>query len=61
MLDKLEKLERIARQLEPDQGERELMLDKVRDYAETFLTSLPTAPAYTRDEGRRGFSKTPID
>ena len=61
MLDKLEKLERIARQLEPDQGEREEMLNKVRDYAETFLTSLPTAPAYTIDEGRRGFSKTPID
>ena len=61
MLEKLEKLERIARQLEPGQGERGLMLDKVRDYAESFLTALPTAPAYIKDEGRKGFSNIPID
>ena len=60
MLEKLKKLEQVARQLEPDQGERGEMLNKVRDYAESFLTSLPTARAYTVDEGRRGFSKTGI-
>lgn len=61
MLEKLKKLERVARQLEPDQVERGLMLDKVRDYAESFLTGLPTARAYTRDGGRSGFSMATID
>ena len=61
MLEKLNELERIARQLEPDQGERELMLDEVRDYAESFLTGLPAARAYTKDEGRLDLSIAPID
>ncbi|MEE8496050.1 MAG: aminotransferase class V-fold PLP-dependent enzyme [Xanthomonadales bacterium] len=56
MLEKLEELERVARQLEPDHDEREEMLDEVRDYAEAFLTDLPAARTYTKDEGRRGFS-----
>ena len=61
MLDKLEELERVARQLEPDQGQREVMLNEVRDYAEAFLTHLPTARAYTKDEGRSGFSFDPVE
>ena len=61
MLEKLQELERVARQLEPDQGEREGMLDEVRDYAESFLADLPTARAFTKDEGRSGFSNAPID
>jgi glutamate/tyrosine decarboxylase-like PLP-dependent enzyme len=60
VLEKIEELERIARQLEPGKGERELMLDKVRDYAESFLTHLPAAPAYVKDEGISGSSIAPI-
>jgi glutamate/tyrosine decarboxylase-like PLP-dependent enzyme len=56
VLEKLEELERVSRQLEPDQGEREGMLDEVRAYAESFLKNLPTARAYTKDEGRGGTS-----
>jgi len=52
VLEKLQELERVARQLEPGQGERERMLDEVRAYAESFLQNLPTARAYTKDEGR---------
>ena len=61
MLDKLNDLERIARQLEPDQLERGLMLDEVRDYAESFLAGLPTARAYIKDDGKAGLSVAPID
>jgi len=61
VLEKLEELERVARQLEPDHGEREGMLDEVRNYAEAFLTRLPTARAYTKDEGRSGLSIASID
>ncbi len=60
MLAKIEELERIARQLEPDHGERVIMLDEVREHAETFLKGLPAARAYTRDEGRRGFTAESI-
>ena len=61
MLEKLAELERIARQLEPGKSERELMLDEVRDYAESFLTGLPTARAYIKDEGSSGSSIASID
>ena len=61
MLEKLEELERVARQLEPDQGQREGMLNEVRDYAEAFLENLPTARTYTKDEGRSGFSFDPVE
>jgi len=36
-------------------------LNEVRDYAEAFLTHLPTARAYTKDEGRSGFSSDPVE
>jgi glutamate/tyrosine decarboxylase-like PLP-dependent enzyme len=61
VLEKLEELERVARQLEPDQGQREGMLNEVRDYAEAFLENLPTARTYTKDEGRSGFSFDPVE
>ena len=61
MLEKLAELERIARQLEPGQDERELMLDEARDYAESFLTGLPAARAYIKDEGSSGSSIASID
>lgn len=61
MLEKLTELERIARQLEPGQDERELMLDEARDYAESFLTGLPAARAYIKDEGSSSSSIASID
>ncbi len=61
MLEKLAELERIARQLEPGQDEREHMLDEVRDYAESFLTGLPAARAYIKDEGSSSSSIASID
>jgi aromatic-L-amino-acid decarboxylase len=61
VLEKIAELERIARQLEPGRGEREHMLDQVRDYAESFLAGLPTARAFTRDAGRSGFSMATVD
>jgi aromatic-L-amino-acid decarboxylase len=61
VLEKLNNLERVALQLEPGQGEREIMFGEVREYAESFLESLPTARAYTRDRGRLGFSNVRID
>lgn len=61
MLEKLKELERVARQLEPSPDERAGMLDEVRDYAEAFLTHLPTAHTYTKDEGRNGFSNDSVE
>jgi len=60
VLEKLKVLERTARQLEPDQDERKNMLDEVRDYAELFLSNLPTGRTYIKDEGREGFSSAPV-
>jgi aromatic-L-amino-acid decarboxylase len=61
VLEKLKDLERVARRLEPGQGERELMFKQAQDYAESFLEALPTARSYSRDEGRRGYSAVPIN
>jgi len=59
--EKLKRLERTARLLEPGQDERRNMFDKVRDHAESFLGDLPAARTYVKDQGRKGFSKVPIE
>lgn len=61
MLEKLKKLEQVARRLEPDREQREIMFAQAQGYAETFLEALPTARSYSKDEGRRGFSVVPIE
>ncbi len=61
MLEKLNQLEQVARQLELGRGARETLFKEAQDYAESFLEALPTAPAYLKDKGRQGFSNVPID
>lgn len=66
MLDKLAALERLSRQLDPDQGTRTAMFEEVQGYVESFLTHLPEAKTFVRDEGRKGFgdvfiSEAPTD
>ncbi len=60
MLEKLKELERLARQLEPDQGHRAEMLRQVQDYSESFLAGLRDKKAYLRDQGSNGFADAPI-
>lgn len=55
MLDKLAALERISRQLDPDQDTRTAMLEEVQDYVDSFLNQLPETKTFVRDEGRNGF------
>jgi glutamate/tyrosine decarboxylase-like PLP-dependent enzyme len=55
VLDKLAALERISRQLDPDQDTRTAMLEEVQDYVESFLSQLPETKTFVRDEGRKGF------
>ena len=61
MRNRIKVLAEQARALEPDAAERAVFLAKVGQYAETFLTELPQAPAYlvTADEGR-GLFDSPI-
>lgn len=61
MREKLKRLERTARRLEPGPEERRMMLDEVRDHAESFLKALPAAPTYKKDEGRKRFPITSIE
>lgn len=46
MLDKLKKLERIARELEPTAGERRFTRDRIVSYGEDFLNRLEEANAF---------------
>jgi aromatic-L-amino-acid decarboxylase len=61
MLEKLAKLERLSRQLDPGPAVRKHLFDQVRDYSESFLERLPEAKTYVRDDGRNGFLTSPID
>jgi glutamate/tyrosine decarboxylase-like PLP-dependent enzyme len=53
VIDRLRALERIARQLEPDAAARASMTRPVLDYANAFLDTIDTRPAYiaTEDKG----------
>ena len=53
MKEKIKQLENIARALEPNAEERQLLRDKVIRYADSFLEKLPHLPAYvaTDDKG----------
>jgi glutamate/tyrosine decarboxylase-like PLP-dependent enzyme len=60
MLKKLEQLERLSRLLDPGPETRKNLLRQAGEYAETTLENLPETPTYMPDDGRDGFSKSPI-
>jgi aromatic-L-amino-acid decarboxylase len=53
MIDRIQRLEKIARQLEPDHLQRQALLDGVTRYADDFLDHIYEIPVYvpTEDEG----------
>ncbi len=61
MIERIKKLEAVARQLEPDAGERKVLYEKVTRYAESFLDKIYETPAYvvTEDKGL-GLLDSPI-
>jgi glutamate/tyrosine decarboxylase-like PLP-dependent enzyme len=54
MIERIKELEKVARQLEPDEGQRESMTTRVVNHANAFLSRMPEAPAYfmSEDKGR---------
>ena len=61
MLEKIKKLERLARQLDPGAEQRRALFAQAGDYAESFLEALPGTHTYTRDEGLDGFVDRPFE
>jgi aromatic-L-amino-acid/L-tryptophan decarboxylase len=61
MIERIRQLQQLAQSLEPDASGRTILLDHVAQYAEQFLTTLPTGRAYqvTEAEGR-GLYDAPI-
>jgi aromatic-L-amino-acid decarboxylase len=61
MIDRIQRLEKIARQLEPDYLQRQALLDGVTRYANDFLDHIYEIPVYvpTEDEGA-GLLDSPI-
>jgi glutamate/tyrosine decarboxylase-like PLP-dependent enzyme len=61
MIERIRQLQQLARPLEPDAGERAILLDQVAQYAEAFLGTLSSGRAYqvTENEGR-GLYDAPI-
>ena len=61
MLDRLEALEKVSRQLEPSSGERSALREPVIRYTEKFMEDIYTLPAYnmTEDKGS-GIYHSPI-
>ena len=61
MIERIKRLEQISRQLEPDRVERALLIDKVVEYSNSFIESIPDAPAYVSTEAKgRGLYDAPI-
>jgi len=58
--EKIENLERVARQLDPASEQRGAWLVACGDYAQTFLDALPEMRTYTRDSGHNGFNDYPL-
>ena len=52
MLQKIKRLERAASVLEPAGGDRERMTAQVVDYAQAFLSRLPSSDAFEPETGR---------
>ena len=60
MLKKLEQLERDSRLLDPGPEVRKNLFQLAGDYAESTLNNLPENLTYVPDDGRDGFSGSPI-
>ena len=61
MLEKIRKLERLARQLDPGPEQRRALFAQAGYYAESFLEALPGTHTYPRDEGLDGFVDQPFE
>jgi glutamate/tyrosine decarboxylase-like PLP-dependent enzyme len=67
LLDKIQQLEKIARKLEPSREEFQQLMERVGDYASSFLDQIYDLPAYvtTEDKGKKLYdspiSENPID
>ena len=60
-MDQISRLERTARQLEPDAADRETLFNQVVEYAQRHLAGLAEAPAYVgRDDNGRALLDAPI-
>ncbi len=60
MMRQIRRLESIARQLEPDQDQRQDMLDQVTAYSQDYLNSIAAAPANVPDDGQWSLYESPI-
>jgi len=60
MLERLKKLERTARRLDPDATVRAELSAAIVGYAESFLARLPEAKTFTHDPGRNPFPDYPL-
>ena len=61
MLDKLETLEQLSRQLDPGKDSRLQLLQAVQNYSEVFLEGLPENGTYRKDLGRKGLGSPPFE
>ncbi|MFQ5651852.1 MAG: pyridoxal phosphate-dependent decarboxylase family protein [bacterium] len=52
MLDQIQDLERIARQLEPDLEQLDELFEGVRHYSKSFLNAIDTCPTYVQTEDK---------
>ncbi len=61
MLEKIQQLEKVARQLEPSAEQRQSIMRQVTDYADNFLSQIYDLPAYvTTDDKGKGIYDSPI-
>lgn len=60
MRKRLEQLERISRQLDPESDARKALFEQAGHYSDSLLNGLPETRTYTRDEGCSGFETSPI-
>jgi aromatic-L-amino-acid decarboxylase len=60
MLSKLEQLERLSRLLDPGPEIRKDLFEQAGRYSESFLENLPGSKTFVADDGRNGFSSSPI-
>lgn len=60
MIERIRRLEAIARQLEPDNEQREQLLRRVAGYSQDFLEGIAEAPAYNASADGRGLYDSPI-
>ena len=60
MIDHIHELAYIARQLEPDQAQRQRLLDQVVAYSQEYLNGIASSPANFPNQDGRGLYDSPI-